>query len=200
MNCVFSIKKSMQALFYLQSKANVTDKLSLLKLVFFADRYSLRNFAFPLTADWYTAMKNGPVCSQIYDLIKRGQYFDFLSLDEQNFVQKYLSSNDNEVHVLDSGSDYLSPSDIESLDFSVITFGSFKSSQLVDITHSYPEWKKFESIIESGESKAERMDYLDFFNNPSKDDLTLKKYFSGKDPFYLPQEDLEAAKSAFVGA
>ncbi|GAI80273.1 unnamed protein product, partial [marine sediment metagenome] len=42
--------------------------------------------------------------------------------------------------------DELSKSDKDALDFAVEHFGSFDQFQLAEITHDYPEWKKFEKV------------------------------------------------------
>jgi uncharacterized phage-associated protein len=51
------------------------DYIRLLKLLYLADRESLRRFGKPITYDRYVAMKFGPVLSEVYDLIK-GQHVD----------------------------------------------------------------------------------------------------------------------------
>ena len=84
-------EKVLQALYYLQAKTHIMDKMSLVKLLFFADRFHVRNFCIPMLCDSYTAMRQGPVCSKTYDLIKKGQYFDYFPEQKQKIVEKNLT-------------------------------------------------------------------------------------------------------------
>ncbi|MDR0977586.1 MAG: SocA family protein [Endomicrobium sp.] len=72
---MFSIRKILQALFYLQTKVPKDNEsrqniMYLLKLMFFADRYHLRHFGFVASGDKYFAMKNGPVASGTKDVLQ----------------------------------------------------------------------------------------------------------------------------------
>ncbi|MBQ6567369.1 MAG: SocA family protein [Treponema sp.] len=179
----FSVRKTLQALYYLQRKSNVSDKLALLKLVFFADRYHIRNYGISMLQDNYCAMNLGPVCSKTYDLIKKGLYYDGLTEDAKKLVDASLFCNRDVVDVKDTGDDLLSVSDKEALDFSVENFGSFSAYQLSEITHAYPEWSRFHEILDSHISSSEEMDYADFFGDPEKGNCYIEKYLAGKDPF-----------------
>ena len=82
----FDYHKALQAMFYLQAKASVSDKLSLLKLLFFADRYHVRHYGISMLMDNYCAMTLGPVCSKTYDIIKKGLYYDGLGEADKLFI------------------------------------------------------------------------------------------------------------------
>ena len=191
-------EKALQALYYLQSKTHITDKMSLVKLLFFADRFHIRNFCVPMLCDSYTAMRQGPVCSKTYDLIKKGQYFDYLPLAKQKFVAKNLSCKKKTiVTVADTGDDELSKSDKAALDFSIKNFAHFGRRELSKISHAYPEWNKFKIVLETEFSNAEEMSYTDFFDDPAPNDVYIKKYLNGKDPFGGSKESLYALKQEY---
>ncbi len=179
----FSVKKALQALYYIQSASNISDKLSLLKLVFFADRYHIRNYGISMLQDDYCAMTLGPVCSKTYDLIKKGLYYDGLTAEGQHLVDENLFCNRDVVSVKNTGDDYLSISDKEALDFSIRHFGSFSPYQLSEITHAYPEWSRYRDVLDSHVSASETMDYADFFSDPEEGNEYIIKYLGGKDPF-----------------
>lgn len=186
-------EKALQALYYIQSKTRITDKMSLLKLLFFADRFHIRKFCVPMLNDFYTAMRQGPVCSRTYDLIKKEQYFYCLPEAKQNFIKQNLScKNRTIVTINNTGDDYLSLSDKMALNFSIEHFSSFDRKALSKISHAYPEWNKFKTILETKFSNAEKMSYLDFFDNPSPGNCYIKKFFGGIDPF---EEDAVALKA-----
>ena len=61
-----NIKTIVQSIYYLLDNTNKSlDKLSILKLVFFADRYHIRKYARTITNDTYYAMQYGPVASNV---------------------------------------------------------------------------------------------------------------------------------------
>jgi uncharacterized phage-associated protein len=67
----FNERKAAAAASYLLRLAGGTmPYLELIKLMYFADRESLDLYGQPITGDRYVNMKDGPVLSSVYDLIK----------------------------------------------------------------------------------------------------------------------------------
>ena len=58
-----------------------------LKLVFFADRYHLRQYGRPVTNDEYMAMEFGPVPSGCKDLAEMSDYLD---THERSYAERFL--------------------------------------------------------------------------------------------------------------
>ena len=194
----FSPKRAVQALGYIQSKCFVTDKLSLIKLLFFADRYHLRAFCISMLEDNYKALRKGPVCSYTLDLINKSNYYNQLSRDEQNYVSENLSINGWNVTVKERNTDSLSKSALQALDFAIDNFSKFDPYDLVEIAHSYPEWKKFEDFLRANPQKSKDMSFVDFFDNPESDDSVIQEYFSGKDPYAMDEKYLAASKTEYL--
>jgi Protein of unknown function (DUF4065) len=67
-----NLKKTVEALLYLMELAGARrlDRYQLGKALFFADRNHLEAFGRPITFCNYSAMKDGPVPSEAYDLLK----------------------------------------------------------------------------------------------------------------------------------
>ena len=193
----FDFHKALQSMYYLQSKAHVSDKLSLLKLLFFADRYHIRHYGISMLMDNYCAMSLGPVCSKTYDLIKKGLYYDGLIDSEKAFVDSNLSCVNDTVCVKDTGTDELSVSDKEAMDFSIRNFAKFTPYDLIQITHAYPEWNRYRYLLENHISASENRDYKDFFDDPEDDNEYIVKYLNGKDPFADDKEILAAMKQEY---
>lgn len=174
-------KKITQSLRYLisQSKDDRVNVLLLMKLIWAADRYHLRNYGRLITNDGYRALPKGPVCSIALDIASQS---DFLSPEQIDYSKQYVArdKNDDIIGVLPAEVDYLSDSDLEALEFAWKTFGSMDRFKVVDITHEYPEWNKFANLFKSGAS-SEEMDIRDFFENPQKDEY-----------FAISDEQLEA--------
>lgn len=63
-------KATQAAALFLKLAHRPLNYLALIKLLYKADREAIRRFGLPITTDQYSAMKLGPVTSQIYDRIK----------------------------------------------------------------------------------------------------------------------------------
>ncbi len=191
---------SIQAVDYIIQKTNpkfkTLDKLSILKLLFFAERYSLRKFATSITNDTFVAMERGPVASATYDII---------SFKSNAHCKKYASKvlAKGEKHKVKSNStflgrdayDELSDNDIEALDFAINTFGKYSSSKLVEITHRFKEWAKFEEDTKKNHSSYP-MDINDFFSKTTED---TKEYSLIPDSHVALSHELFSNGGLFVG-
>ncbi|HDY72671.1 MAG TPA: DUF4065 domain-containing protein [bacterium] len=162
----FDYKKATQAINYFAKKeGGKIDKLKLIKLIYFADRYHLRKYGRPIMNDIYYAMRLGSVGTSVKDIAESS---DFLSETEYNYAKEFISSKKENriVSMADLDLDVFSKSDIEAFDYIYEKLGKYKASQLIDINHECPEWKKFKIRLESGEISREPMNYIDFFDNP----------------------------------
>lgn len=185
----FDYKKATQAINYLTKKeGGQIDKLKLIKLIYFADRYHLRRYGRPMLNDTYFAMLLGPVGSSVKDI---AEFSDFLDDEERGYASKYFAhgGQDNTVvSVSEVDTDVFSKSEVEALDFAYNEFGKYPASTLVNVTHRYPEWDKFKSALESKETTREPMSYSDFFKDPSNGVL---------DQFALAGDVLAASKELY---
>lgn len=186
---MFSLRKILQALYYLQKNSNNPDKYSrmyLLKLLYFADRYHIRHFGILGSGDTYKAMQRGPVAYYTYNNMKgnaRGvNSAEFILLND---IQEL---DENSVSIVNQGCDELSESYIEALDFALNTYGGFSHYELSEITHDYPEWQN--------KKQNEDMNLKDFFENP-QELFYSKKYGINKDPFTEDEDFLQAMKDDF---
>ena len=157
-------RKATQALnFFARQNGGKINKLKVLKLLFFADRYHLRKFGRPVSECAYFAMAHGPVASEAKNLAEEA---DQLPENALTYARQYVQKQgeyDCET-VADVDASVLSASDLEALDFAWRNFGNFSKYQLRDITHHYPEWKRHERRL--GSIKRVPMDYADFFKEP----------------------------------
>lgn len=185
----FDYKKATQAINYFAKKeGGQINKLKLIKLVYFADRYHIRRYGRPLINDAYFAMPLGPVGSSVKDI---AEFSDFLAETERRYAEDFLSRGSDKnviVSIADTDSSLFSQSELEALDFSYNEFGNKTASTLVGITHRFPEWKRFEGVLQSKETTREPMSYSDFFKNPSN---------GQQDKFALEGDVLAASKELF---
>lgn len=185
----FDYKKATQAINYLTKKeGGQIDKLKLIKLVYLADRYHLRRYGRPMINDAYFAMPLGPVGSSVKDI---AEFSDFLDTSELEYASTFIGKGgvaNIVVSIAEVDKEVFSKSEIEALDFAYNGFGTKSASSLVDITHRYPEWDKFKSVLDSKETTREPMSYTDFFNNPDN---------GLPDKFALASDILSASKELF---
>jgi hypothetical protein len=76
-------------------------------------------------------------------------------------------------------------------------YGKYDQFDLSEISHDYPEWKKYENDIkESSGKKPHEMSFIDFFDNPET--LTKSNEFGIKDdPFKEEASFLKILKEDF---
>ena len=135
-------------------------KLHVLKLIFLADRYHMRQYGTMISNDVYWAMKYGPVPScakNISEMSARQnspEIFDYAS----RFLTVPVANVIKSVAPVDF--DQLGRTEQEALHFAFSVF--MTEGDIVAITHRLPEWKKHKDLLENGKSRV-KMDPLDFF-------------------------------------
>ena len=98
--------------------------------------------------------------------------------------------------VIDSvGDDLLSRNEKASLDKSIQLF---QGKPLIELSHDYPEWKRYKELFENRLVSMQPIFIEDFFANPDIDSSpALKRYFDGVDPLYEEQKYLDEAKEFY---
>ena len=143
------------------------DKLIAIKLVYLADRYHLREYGRPVTGDAYYAMRHGPVGSLVKDIANKNDFQDSVVL---NYANIYLGLSENKKTVVSKrviDAEEFSESDEEELIFAYTHFGQLTKTQLMEITHGYPEWKQHERALTNNSNGSFAMDYENFFEDPN---------------------------------
>jgi hypothetical protein len=84
-----NVEKIVQIFSYIQQRGGVTDKLKLIKYLFFADRIHIRNHYTLISLDHYMALANGPAGSKSLNILnKQTEYLDNYSADDLRFLEK----------------------------------------------------------------------------------------------------------------
>jgi len=193
-----SVRKILQALYYIQSKtpANNDSRYNIvyiLKMIFLADRYHLRHYGLLATGDNYYAMKLGPVASTTYNILKKNPYN--INSAEESYLTAIKELSENDVVIDAQNDDELSESVKNALDFALREFGDYSWGTLSNITHCYPEWKKHEIDLLSTYGRIS-MNIRDFFDDP-KDDTCFASFNKGGDPFKDDKEFLALMKEDY---
>ena len=163
-------KKATQALNFLaRKKDGKINKMKAVKIIYFADRLHLRKYGRPIVGDVYWAMKYGPVGSMTDHVA------DFSHVPEEvlAYAKKYIKPADDKrqafISLKEEDLNVFSETDIECLEAAYDKFSDKDQFELAEITHQYPEWAKHKRQLATG-TKRIKMDYNDFFENPSHED------------------------------
>lgn len=137
----FDSEKAIEAILYIASKAPIPDLYHVGKIIYFADRLHLERYGRLITNDRYIAMKNGPVASNTYDIIKGvrgdGRFSGCCDLSHARASFSVGSLGDPNAitpkrHV---DEDIFSDSDIACIEQAIAEYGSMSFGQLNDISH-----------------------------------------------------------------
>jgi uncharacterized phage-associated protein len=141
MKFVFDERKAAQAAAHLlHCHGAPMPYIKLIKLLYLADRRAFIETGHPVTGDRMVSMKNGPVLSKTLDLIRH------TGGSGPSVWHEYVS--DPELHAvtatcpveLDEDDDELSQYERSLLDAVFQEFGRTNQWDLVDYTHTLPEW------------------------------------------------------------
>jgi len=114
--------------------------LRLLKLLYIADRESLKETGWPVVGTEPVAMEHGPVHSKVYDLVKGGGR---ISSQELEHWSSHINTDGHDVVLAaDPGTDSLSPYEMEKLERVCLRYEGIDRFGVSDLTHDFPEWAK----------------------------------------------------------
>lgn len=179
--------------FFIRKNSNShIQKLKAIKLIWAADRYHIRKYGRMVSNDEYCALPYGPVASLAKDVADLD--LDYLDNSYVKYIDEFLNRDEKRLTLYshkDVDEDNFSKTDLEALEFAWQKFGQYDGFQLAKISHDYPEWKRFEELLESKASRKESILIEDFFSDPVK--LTQLK----SDPFELSEEMINSSKEYF---
>lgn len=184
-------RKLVQLLSYLAQKnsSHTINKLKAIKLVWAADRYHLRKYGRLVSGDEYYALKYGPVASQLKNIAEQDNFLPDAYIE---YANDFIHPSPDKMTIkakAEVDQNLLSKTDVEALEFAWENFKNYSGFDLADISHKYPEWKKFSDLISSGQVAREKINPIDFFNEP--EDISA-------DPFALEKDIIESSKKIFI--
>lgn len=137
-NRYFDSEKAIEAILYIASKAPNPDIYHVVKILYFADREHLDAYGRLITDDRYIAMKNGPVASGAYDLIKsvREQRVCCPSGGNIEHASSTFGVDGNKILVKRAVDDELfSDSDLKCIDNAIEKYGSLSFAAINELSH-----------------------------------------------------------------
>ncbi|EHD1145342.1 SocA family protein [Escherichia coli] len=170
LNVRFDSEKALEAILYVASKAPIPDIYHVGKILYYADRFHLESFGRLITGDHYNAMKDGPVASNTYDIIKiargDGRYIPN-GCDVDSVRKAFSVSGMTIVPSREADEDFFSDSDLECIDKSIAMLGNMSFEAIRTISHD-AAWEQadhngemsLESIVAQLKNSKLILDYL----------------------------------------
>lgn len=179
-----------ESLHYLLKKLSTCDKLKLVKLLFFADKYHLLKYARQISGDNYDALPNGPIPSGALDILNFVSDYGISAETIQIAKELFRVDNNNRSLVNpDANMEYdsLSKTDIEALDYVIERFKDKDGGFLIDYSHDFPEWYRHEDDLKNGLVRCKPIGILELLSNEDRkgqkflDDIRDEKIHTAKE-------------------
>lgn len=130
-------KATQAAAILLNLRGGSMSYMKLIKLLYLADREALLRWERPITTDRWVSMKNGPVLSNVYNLIREEP-----APGENGIWRNHIQSTGYDVRlVAPMDDDELSAAEVKLLHQVFALHGRRNRWELVDLSHTLPEWK-----------------------------------------------------------
>ncbi len=170
MEFVLDKEKAVEALVYIAGKVPGVGRFHAAKILYFAERFHLREFGRPIVGDRYIAMDHGPVPSFAYDALK-----GTVPPADKDTVEGALIQNDAFHHPTykarrEADLSYFSKTDIECLDRAVAHCAGRSFGSISDETHKHTAWDKA--------NLNGRMDYADMMDGVDPEIIEDAKVFA----------------------
>lgn len=135
----FNPGKATQAAAYLLKLGNADrmNYLKVLKLLYLADRLSIREKGYPVTGDDVYAMDYGPVLTRVYDFIRARP-----RLGADVWAESFRTDNYDLVLLSDPKIGDLSRHDIRILNKVFEEHHDVNGFDVSELTHDFPEWQQ----------------------------------------------------------
>ncbi len=156
-------------------------------MIWLSDRLHIRKYGRFITNDVYFALPHGPVPSTTRDILEANPFLNPIELEyssryiEVHNKYDFISINAPDLNVF-------SDSDIEVIKKIFEVYNACDQFRLSEISHVFPEWKKYDSAFSKGIASRFVIDYLDFFENCN----------DGYDLFIDSDEELSISKSIYL--
>lgn len=145
MNFSFDIAKATEAAGqFIKQEGGEINIMKLVKLIYLLDRLSMQRRGIPVVGGVYFSMPNGPVTSEILNLINEGYLWEFPDCRWDNFIS---DREDHKVELIkDPGSLNLSKSEIDMIQEIYKQHGEKSEKQIVEWCHeNCREWSPLQS-------------------------------------------------------
>lgn len=182
-----SDKKAIQALnFFATKEGGEINRMKAIKLIWLSDRAHLRKYGRTILSDKYYALSYGPIPSKAKTLSEANDFNDpsvipyrdsFIEPKGEHF---FISKQIPDLNVF-------SDSDIKIMEKIYVLFGDRDEFQLSELSHKFPEWKRFEKHFKENGSRR-TIQIEDFFTDTKE---SAKYYKESQELLNLSKEVFE---------
>jgi uncharacterized phage-associated protein len=139
---LFDRDKAIEATLFIASLSVNPTKHSISKMFYLADKLHLQEYGRLICGDRYIAMEYGPVPSAIYDMMKVSEGQARIDPDIDDFILAAFSVTNGRCVVPKRTAEtaFLSESEIECIQATLLKYGDKTFGELTDITHD-EAWK-----------------------------------------------------------
>lgn len=139
-------QKILEGLIFLAREMPGKDFHSLLKILFYADKFHLQKYGRPVFGDTYRKMSYGPVGSIAYDILKKNDFLpgnilkkinDSLTVKKEEGIPAVFAQRDPDL-------DYFSESDLECLREAINECEKMDFNSLTEKVHKEKAWEEAE--------------------------------------------------------
>jgi uncharacterized phage-associated protein len=166
----FDSEKALEAILYVASKAPIPDIYHVGKILYYADRFHLERYGRLISGDHYNAMKDGPVASNAFDIIKiaRGDGRYIPEGCKTDAVRDAFSVSGWQINPRrQPDEDVFSDSDVDCIDKAIQILGDMSFEDIRNMSHD-KAWESadrngempLESIVNELQDSERLMDYL----------------------------------------
>lgn len=164
-----------------QKRNIAVTQYAILKALFIADKSHLNTYGRPVTYDNYAAMKDGPVASFAYDLLKHApQAMGKVGLKEPPWTRTDAPDINRRAMLFawarEPNKELLSPSDVEAMSDALSVVSSLTFSQIRKLTHEDPAY--IAAWRDNGGRNSYDMSYALLFDTPDYEGATELAFFS----------------------
>jgi hypothetical protein len=173
---------SLQAVHYLLKVTGVKNRLSIVKLIFLADKRHFLLTGRLVTESDYFSMQAGPVSSQVLDILEviAGRRREHNQCDVDTSAVGFNGKGYQVVKPMEY--DMLSVTDREAIEYIAKEFGGMTDEELIGYTHIFPEWAKDKEFFARNKrsrkplSRSDLLSVVDERLGVTEDDLlTIKE-------------------------
>lgn len=137
-------QKLVESIVWIAQRLPGSSRYTVLKTLFYADKYHLECFGRPVTGDTYIKMAAGPVASLAYDLIKRSEYLPTYLLEAADaaFANEGTGKYPTVKALRAPNLEWFSGTDIDCLERAADYCAGKDFSELKDATHQERAWQE----------------------------------------------------------
>jgi uncharacterized phage-associated protein len=134
-------QKALEAIVYIANKKPGSGFHSILKTLYYADKFHLQRHGRPVLGDSYIKMSFGPVGSVAYDILKKGDFLPSeFAAESQNALEIRYGNTPSVLPKRLPDTSFFSPSDLACMEEALAFCEKKGFDALTEMTHQEPAW------------------------------------------------------------